>query len=191
MNTYSFPIRFAERLNVPAEFPKTFKVVAENLRQAQERFTKAVERHYSVSNPNYFMMGLRNDDDTERRAQYLADKGITVEDGDTTGITERKLKEVGDSGYLSDLDTDPESAIKYIREAQERILEDHPEARSFCINVSSDHESSYAEFKMSFMRPESQAEHDLRVVVEQFEAAARKADKLAQLEALKRELGEG
>lgn len=191
MNTYSFPIRFAERLNVPAEFPKTFKVVAENLRQAQERFTKAVERHYSVSNPNYFMMGLHRDDDTERRAQYLADKGITVEPGDTTGITERKLKEVGDSGYLSDLDTDPESAIKYIREAQERILEDHPEARSFCIDVSSDHESSYAEFKMSFMRPESQAEHDLRVVVEQFEAAARKADKLAQLEALKRELEEG
>lgn len=190
MNTYSFPIRFADRLNVPEEFPRTFKVVAENLRQAQERFTRAMARHSAVSNPNYFGIGLLRDDDGERQAQYLADRGITVEEGDTTEYPGREIKQVWDQGYLSDIDTDVDSAIKYIQEAKDDILEDYPEATDFQISVDSEYDSTGVEFKMNFRRPETQAESDLRAIVERFEGAARKREKLRQLEALKRELGE-
>lgn len=188
MNTYSFPIQFADRLNVPADFPKFLKVVAANVRDAVEQFEKAVARHYAVSNPLRYSLGVYGKTEAERLAS-LESRGVVMEEGDTTTYKGRKFKTVEDTGYLSDLDTDPASAIAAIRDSRKTILRQYPSATDFRIDTDSDYDSSSVRFAMRFRRQETQAEADLRSMVEFFQGVANKREKLAQLAALKKELG--
>jgi hypothetical protein len=190
MKTYSFPIAFDKFLQVPAEVPRVLKVVAENYLEARNMMDSAIKRQYPVRNPNQYAYGVVKLT-PEQEIAYLAKRGVIVEDGDTTGVSDRKLMTVSDSGYLSDLEGDPLLAIKSIRESKKAILKEFPTATNFNIAAYSDTDTTFSSFEMRFQRLETQAEADLREVVDFYKAALKRTEKLAQLADLKKELGEG